>query len=350
MTIIGITGCTGLILAGFGLKDCITNMVPNQYEDIFRYQIQVKLNQLSEEELNRVVEEISQLEEVSGYARIYEEAVEISNHDTNETIQLIVPVDPLDRYIMLRERKSGKKLETDKGIIVSEKIAKLLDLKVDEKVEVKGKKTVLAKINGITENYLYHYIYMDKDLYNQDTFNSILIQTDDMTDKEENELSKKIQEIEGISSITFLSSTRNIFDDTMKNFSFVSLVLIVSAGLLAFVVLYNLATVNISERKRELATIKVLGFYDKEVYHYISRETIILTFIGIVLGLGFGVVLTNFIIKTCELDMMMFSPVIELKSYLYSIIITLLFTFLVNVMVYFSLKKIDMIDSLKSVE
>lgn len=351
MTIIGIAGCTGLILAGFGLKDCITNMVPNQYQDIFRYQVHINLeNDLQEEQLNHIIEEINLLEEISGYVRIHEEAVKVINHDTKETIQMIVPMDSLDNYIMLRNRKSGKKLEVNEGIIMTEKIAKLLDLKVGDKVELKGNTLYQTKVEGITENYLYHYIYMNKDLYNSNDFNSILIKTDTMNAFEEKEFSKKLQAIDGISSVEFLSSTRNIFDDTMENFGFVSLVLIVSAGLLAFVVLYNLATVNISERKRELATIKVLGFYDKEVYNYINRETTILTFIGILLGLGFGVILTNFIIKTCELDMMMFSPVIEYKSYIYSIIITLLFTFLVNIMVYFSLKKIDMIDSLKSVE
>ena len=140
------------------------------------------------------------------------------------------------------------------------------------------------------------------------------------------------------------------FDETMSNFGLVALVLIVSAGLLAFVVLYNLATVNISERQRELATIKVLGFYDNEVYSYVGRESNILTIIGIILGLGFGNILTEFVMKTCELDMMFFKVDITLMSYFLSIIITVIFTFLVNVMVYFSLKKINMIESLKSVE
>lgn len=136
----------------------------------------------------------------------------------------------------------------------------------------------------------------------------------------------------------------------MKNFGSISVILIVSAGLLAFVVLYNLLTVNISERKRELATIKVLGFYDKEVYNYINRETVILISLGIVLGLLFGKFLTTFIIKTCEVDMMMFATTLRINSYIYSALITFVFILLVDIVVYFSLKKIDMIESLKSVE
>ena len=136
----------------------------------------------------------------------------------------------------------------------------------------------------------------------------------------------------------------------MDNFAYVSLILIVSAGALAFVVLYNLSSVNISERRRELATIKVLGFYDKEVYQYINRENTILTLIGILLGLGIGNILTMYIIKTCEIDMLMFDPTIALASYIYAILITAAFAILVNVILYFSLKKIDMIESLKSVE
>ena len=142
----------------------------------------------------------------------------------------------------------------------------------------------------------------------------------------------------------------NSLDDTMKSLNYVVLILIVSAGLLAFVVLYNLSNVNISERIRELATIKVLGFYDKEVYKYVSRETMLLTIIGILLGLVGGYFLNFYIIGTCEIEMLRFPKAIDFISYIYSIAITLVFTLIVNVVTYFALKKIDMIGSLKSVE
>lgn len=351
MTIIGITGCTGLIVAGFGLKDSITAMVPNQYKELFKYQMSITFDDdLSLEELDNVVKKIESNSKINSYVRVYEESIELIDYDTNQTIQLIVPFDDLDGFIEVRDRSSKDKISIDNGVVVSEKLFNLLEMKENETLKISGIGEYSTSILDVCENYIFHYMYMDKDLFTLDKYNTILVKTDSMTEEEENLLAKELKEIDGISSISFLSSRMHTFDDTMENFGLVALVLIVSAGLLAFVVLYNLSTVNISERKRELATIKVLGFYDNEVYNYINRESTILTVIGIVLGLGFGSILTNFIMKTCELDMMFFSVDISLLSYVLSVLITLVFTFLVNVMVYFSLKKIDMIESLKSVE
>lgn len=351
MTIIGITGCTGLIVAGFGLRDSIVVMVPNQYEELFKYQVAVTMDDdLSLEELDSSFEKVKSLAEVNSAIRVYEEAIELDNYNTNQSIQLIVPFDDLDGFIEVRDSDNYSDLSYESGIVVSKKIAILLDLENGDKLEISGNGKYTANVVGVCENYIFHYMYMDKELLDSDKYNTIFIKTDSMSVSEEQEFSKVLKEIDGVSSISFLSSRTHTFDDTMSNFGLVALVLIVSAGLLAFVVLYNLATVNISERKRELATIKVLGFYDNEVYNYVGRESNILTIIGIVLGLGFGNVLTGFIMKTCELDMMFFKVDITLTSYILSIIITVVFTFMVNVMVYFSLKKIDMIESLKSVE
>ena len=184
-------------------------------------------------------------------------------------------------------------------------------------------------------------------------YNTLLaIEQNDIKESEEmeNQLGKKILENKNISKVTFTSQTKSIFDDVMENMTFVVWILIISAGLLAFIVLYNLANVNISERIRELATIKVLGFYDNEVYDYIGRETIILTIIGILLGLISGYFLELFIIKTCELDILMFDTRISIWTYIYSASLTIFFTVIVSIVTYFALKKIDMIESLKSVE
>ena len=191
---------------------------------------------------------------------------------------------------------------------------------------------------------------MDKDLYDSSFYNTLFIKTDDLTEEEEKVLATEIKKNDTISNISFTSSTRNVFDSTMKNFGLVAIVLIVSAGLLAFVVLYNLANVNISERIRELATIKVLGFYDREVYDYVGRETTILTVIGMMFGILIGKALTVFILKTCELDPIMFGTTIKIQSYIYSLLLTVVFTLLVNITTYFALKKVDMIESLKSIE
>ena len=212
------------------------------------------------------------------------------------------------------------------------------------------------KVTGITENYIYHYIYMSPELYNQlyNTrigYNVIYVNAPEMSEEEEDNLGKQIlQNKDYISGVTFMSNTEGIFSEIMDNMDLVVWILIISAGLLAFVVLYNLLNANITERIRELATIKVLGFYDKEVYDYISRETIILTIIGMLFGIGGGYFLTLYIIKTCEIDMLMFNPQITIWSYLFGVLITAAFAIIVNIITYFSLKKIDMIESLKSVE
>lgn len=351
MTIIGIAGCTGLILAGFGLKDCITKMVPKQYENIFNYQVSIQLKEnTSLEDKNSDYNEITKLKEVKKSLKLQEESLKLNNINTNQNITLMIPLTNEKSFIKLQNRKTGKKYTLKDGVIVTEKLAKLLNIKVGNTLDFTGNKKYKLKVAAITENYLFHYIYMSKTNYKSNSYNSILLKTAPMNSKEEKQFAKKIREFSSVSAISFNSSTKNIFASTMKNFGYVSLVLIISAGLLALVVLYNLASVNISERKRELSSIKVLGFYDHEVYNYLSRETVILTIIGMLLGLVLGKLLTNFIIKTCEIDMLMFNTTINLSSYFYALIITLIFTIIVNILVYTTLKKIDMIESLKSVE
>ena len=347
MTIIGIAGCTGLILAGFGLKDCIVKMVPHQYEEIFNYQVKITLD---ENQTRDTINKIKENKKVKDLLQIQEESITLDNKDTNQSITLIVPKDDAEGFIKLQDRKSKEKYQLKNGIIVTEKLANLLNLEEDDTLKFTGTDTYTEKISNITENYLFHYIYLPKKEYKRTTYNTVLLKTKNMTEKQEKKFANELKEISGVSNITFTSATRHVFDDAMDSFAYVSLILIISAGALAFVVLYNLSSVNISERRRELATIKVLGFYDKEVYQYINRENTILTVIGILLGLGVGNILTMYIIKTCELDMLMFDPTIIPISYLYAILITAGFAILVNIILYFSLKKIDMIESLKSVE
>jgi len=351
MTIVGIAGCTGLIIAGFGLRDGITSIVSGQYEKVFNYQIEVTFKpDVTLDEKNSEVERIKRIDKIKDTLIANKESVEIENKDTNQSIQLIVPFSSPDGFITLKNRVSKEKYTLNDNIIVSEKLSKLLDLKKGDKLKLKTDKEYTATIGGITENYFLHYIYMDKGLYDSSFYNTLFIKTDDLTEEEEKVLATEIKKNDTISNISFTSSTRNVFDSTMKNFGLVAIVLIVSAGLLAFVVLYNLANVNISERIRELATIKVLGFYDREVYNYVGRETTILTGIGMFFGILIGKALTVFILKTCELDQIMFGTTIKIQSYIYSLLLTVVFTLLVNITTYFALKKVDMIESLKSIE
>lgn len=350
MTILGIAGCTGLIITGFGIQDCITNMVPNQYEKIFSYDLEITFNKDSKT-LDKDYEEISKLKEFTSTLKVNKEAIDILNKDTNQTVQLIVPFNDYNDFIKIQDRKTKKQYSLKDKIYVSEKLYKLLNLKENDILKIKlDDKEYTTKVGGSTENYIMHYIYMSKDVYNSNSYNTMLVKVNNLTNDARKELSKKLKEYDSVSKLTYNSLSRTVFDDAMENFGQVSGVLIVSAGLLAFVVLYNLSSINISERKRELASIKVLGFYDNEVYNYIGRENKILTFIGMLLGCLIGYILTMYIIKTCELDITMFSPKISIYSYIYSLGITLVFTVLVDIATYFSLKHIKMVESLKSVE
>lgn len=350
MTILGISGCTGLIIAGFGLQDCIIDMVPNQYEKIFSYDLEITFDK-DNKNINKDYEEISKFKEFSKTLKADKDSIELTNIDTNQTIQIIIPFEDYKDFIQIKNRRTNKYYDLNDKVIVSEKLYKLLKLKNDDELDIKlNDNTYKTKVGGSTENYIMHYIYMSKKEYNSDSFNTMFVKINNLTEESRNALSKKLKEYDSVSKLTYNSLSRSIFDDAMKNLGSITIILIVSAGLLAFVVLYNLSNINISERKRELASIKVLGFYDSEVYKYVSRENTILTVIGMAFGCLIGYVLTMYLIKTCEFDITMFSPKISIYSYIYSLLITLGFTMLVNIATYFALKKIKMVESLKSVE
>ncbi len=363
MTIIGVGGCTALIIAGFGLRDAISSMIPSQYGKINLYEIAINLkDEYKNEELENINNNILGYKEINNILNVNVQSIRIDKNDNNQTIQLIVPedVNKIEKFINLKSRtKKDEKYTLDNsGVIISEKLAKLLDIKVGDEIKIINidDKEANVKVSHITENYIMHYIYMSPELYNTvfDTrigFNVIYANSNEMSESEENDLGKEIlQNKDYISGVEFTSASKDMFEEVMENMDLVVWILIISAGLLAFVVLYNLLNANITERIRELATIKVLGFYDKEVYEYISRETIILTIIGMLFGILGGYFLTIYIIKTCELDILMFNPQITIWSYLLGIVITGIFAIIVNIITYFSLKKIDMIESLKSVE
>lgn len=363
MTIIGVGGCTALIIAGFGLRDAISSMIPSQYGKIDLYNASVTLkDEYKNEELEKIDNILKDYEYTEDVLNANVQSVTIDKNDNTQSIQLIVPQTPenLSNFIVLESRTNNdeKYALDDTGVIITEKLSKLLDIKVGDEIKIVNSddKACSVKVNAITENYIYHYIYMTPNLYNElyDTrvgYNVVYVNTIEMTEEQEDTLGEQIlSNSDYISGVTFMSNTESIFSDVMNNMDLVVWILIISAGLLAFVVLYNLLNANITERIRELATIKVLGFYDKEVYDYISRETIILTIIGMLVGVGGGYFLTLYIIKTCEIDMLMFNPQVTVWSYLFGVLITALFAIIVNIITYFSLKKIDMIESLKSVE
>ena len=361
MTIIGIFGCTSLILTGFGIRDSIQHIMPDQFEKVFNYDIQINLkNGLEEEQKQQYLSHLKERDKVEKAVETYMTSSTAINGDNKEDVQIIVPKEEteLQGIINIADAKTKQSIKlSDDEICLTDKAAELLGVKVGDTIILKDNddNEKQVKISNVVENYIYHYVYMSKTMYEklyskQYATNVILIQSKEMTEENEENFAKEIMEQNEVASITNISSSMSMLDNTMKSLNYVVVVLIVSAGLLAFVVLYNLSNVNISERIRELATIKVLGFYDKEVYKYVSRETVILTVIGIILGMAGGYFLTYFIIGTCEINMLRFSKVVEPMSYVYSALITIGFTLIVNFVTYFALKKIDMIESLKSVE
>ena len=361
MTIIGICGCTALILTGFGIKDSITRLLTDQYGRVFNYDMQINLkDDLSTEEYTELYEYLNNKDGIEETVPAYFSSITVMNNQNEEDVQLIIPEDSkkIEDVINFFDKKTGEKVElSNSEILITDKLAQLIDAKQGDIIIIKNSDGLerKAKIGNIVENYVSHYIYMSKelytDLYNENyKTNIILTRNAEMEEEQKSELAKDIISKESVTAITQASSMTKYIEDMMGSLNYVVIILIISSGLLAFVVLYNLANVNISERIRELATIKVLGFYDKEVYNYIARETVLLTIIGIGLGLIGGYFLNSFILTTCEIKMLRFNSTIEPLSYVYPVIITIAFTWIVNIFTYFSLKKINMIESLKSVE
>lgn len=361
MTVFGIGGCMGLLLVGFGLKDSITSIGTMQFGKVRLYDASVGMeDDASREEREELFTKLAQDNRVKDQILVKESAVDIGIGKTEKSAYLVVPKEPerLTEFIALKERLSDKTYALDEdGIILTEKIASLLDVKKGDTVYLKEDETkrVEVKITGIVENYFYHYVFISPALYEklygeEPEYGNILIKNIRNDEEFENKMQEEYIDLAMVSSVTFVSGMAQRVADMLKSMDTVIYVLVLAAGLLAFVVLYNLNNINISERKRELATLKVLGFYDGEVSHYIMRENTVLTLLGILAGIGIGIALHRFVILTAEIDMMMFGRNINFISYCYSIGLTILFSLFVNGFMYFKMKKIDMIESLKSVE
>lgn len=361
MTIVGISGCTALLIAGFGLKDSIVSIAVKQFDEIYKYQMTLELKDgLSKGQTNEVLGFLKEDSKIKDYMLMKEQVVDIGKGDVEKTANLIVPEnwDKIDNFIILRNRITGDKISIpEDGVVLTEKMAKLLKVDVGDEIYIKVEddKKAKVKIAGITENYSFHYIYMSPHLYEKVfekdvEFQKILAKTTGTDKAFEDKISKEILKYGDVSSINFITGISKSFKDMIGSLNYVVLVLIFSAGALAFVVLYNLTNINISERIREIATIKVLGFYDEEVSKYVYRENAILTIIGTAVGLVLGVFLHKFIILTGETEFIMFGRKIRFVSFVYSAILTIFFSLLVNFVMYFKLKKIDMVESLKSID
>lgn len=362
MTIFGISGCMVLMLVGFGLRDSIYEIAELQYADIQVYDGSIYLQEnLTEDEKENLQQYLDHDDDLERFMDADMKKITlVSGKKERVAYQCVLSSsEDAEDYVHFRDRKTKKVYHlSDDGVIISEKTAKLLDAEVGDiiciKDEEKGNKEI--KIDHICENYMSHYIYMTPKYYEKvygekPEYNSILFAMDDSYSKEDME--KAGQDIlarEEVLSVSYMHDIEKQLDDMLGSLNLVIVVLIISAGMLAFVVLYNLNTINIAERKRELATLRVLGFYNPEVAGYVYRENILLTLIGAVVGVGLGRVLHLFIVQTVEVDAAMFGRNINFPSYIYSLVFTLAFSMIVNGIMYFKIKKIDMVESLKSIE
>ena len=360
MTVFGIAGSMGLMLVGFGLQDSISDIAAIQYRELQHYDgMVIEDSDATEEEHEELFEYMKENEQIAHCNRVQMTKISAPKGSSNISIYLFVPesLSEFARDVTLKNRITGETYElTDEGAAISEKTASLLGLKVGDMIPLKkGDKEYKVRVAVITENYMSHYLYMTPRVYEQ-TFgekpeyeNIVFTMQEDCKDDLEM-AGTRILAYPGALSISYTSSLASQVDRMLSTLDAVILVLIVSAGMLAFVVLYNLNNINITERQRELATLKVLGFYDGEVSQYVLRENVILTVLGIMFGAVFGILIHRYVITTVEVDAVMFGRNIKLLSFLYSGILTSIFSIVVNGVMHFKLKTIDMVESLKSVE
>ena len=336
MTIVGIAGCTGLMLTGFGIKDSVIGIPDSQFGGVFKYDSSVMLQ--NTEGLEDLKNYINSNENIESYVEIDGATGKLKNENANFDVTMFIPNDKenLKNAINLIDTKTNENVElSDNGIIITDKVAEFLKIGAGDNVTLVSSDDIEYnfKVDYVVKNYVSHYVYMSKQFYetNIKTYktNMIYINNKDITDEQKSKMSEEILNIKGVSSVNMISDMMKMVSDMLNTMNYVVVILIVASALLAFVVLYNLANINIAERQREIATLKVLGFYNKEVDNYINKENIIFTIIGVVLGLVFGTFLTDGIIASVEIDKLRFLKNIEPISYVYSAAITILFSLIV---------------------
>ncbi len=357
MTAIGVAGCTALLLTGFGLHDSIAGIVGRQYDVLCHYDLTAVFAD-AEALTGAAGDAVRADERVARSLVVSQESADAEAGDATQTAYLFVPQEPADMadFFTLRERVSGAgHTLDDTAALLTEKAAERLGVSAGDTVTVTrtdGRRAEIP-VGGVVENYVYSYLYVSPALYRQcfgddPVYKTLLVQERDDADTER--LREDLLATGDVSAVMAVADVRSSFSDLLKSLDYIVMILIVSAGLLAFVVLYNLTNINITERQRELATLKVLGFYDGETAAYIYRENGVLTLIGTLAGLVGGIFLHRFVVRTAEVDMVMFERVIHPLSFLWAALLTLMFAALVDVVMLRRLRRIDMVESMKSGE
>ncbi len=350
ITVTGIAGCTALILCGFGIRDSITDIPKRNFDNIFNYDALVYINNQK-----KIKDEAFENDQIKNFVKL--QSLSANVKDTSVNLIISNNNEELSKFINLIDVKTKEKvsLKNDEAII-TDKLSEITGLKQGDKIEILDADNNIynLKITAVVENYFQHYIFINKDTYEKTgkTYkpNLVSLQTKKLNEKQEKSLTKQLFSTSEILNVVYKRATKVEAANKLKSLNSVVVILIVLASMLSFVVLYNLSNININERKREIATLKVLGFYNNEVDNYITKENIILTLLGIVIGLIFGYFLTNAVVSTVEIESARFIHQIKVASYIYSVLLSIMFTVIVNIITHFNLKKIDMIESLKSVE
>lgn len=353
MTVLGIAGCTALLLTGFGIKDSLSDLLDIQYGKITHYDATIVLN----DEVNKddVTNSLND-NDITNYinTNISSFTFKANNKNLDFTLITFMEDDNVSDYVTLKSTDGSNLTLNDDGVIVTEKMAQLLDAKVGGNISIRNSDNELFifKVSGICENYISNFMYMNstyyKEIFNDDNYNSYLVNLSETTNKEK--LSNNLLDTGYFGAIQYTEDNMKMFNDIIAGMNNIVYLIILFSSFLAITVLYNLTIININERKREIATLKVLGFRDREVSSYVYRETIIMTIVGIIVGIFLGFSLNAFILMIAETDEILFIKTIKPLSYVLSFIIIIVFSIIVQVITYFILKKVDMIDSLKSVE
>ena len=360
MTLLGIGGCMGLLIVGYGLRDSITSVAEIQYDELQTYEASVYVSEDMEDETRKELEAyLDENPKVSAHTSVHMSSMttQYEDEEVDAYLTVISDIDDVEQFFVYQDRVSKKRYElSDEGIIISEKTAKMLGASEGDMILLTedGMNEQKVKIDAICENYVSHYVYMTdalyQKIYKEEAFrNNLLIKTDaDIKDLEK--IGEEILKYDSILNVQYTENLSSQLNGMLTALDSVMIVLIVVAGMLSFVVLYNLNNINITERRRELATLKVLGFHDMEVAMYVYRENILLMLLGVLVGCGIGKFLHHFTISTVEVDAAMFGREVHLASYVISALFTIGFSAFVNWMMYFKLRKINMVESLKSVE
>ena len=358
MTVIGIGGCAALIVTAFGLRDSIFAVMDKQYDEIYRYSAQLGLvEHITPGEWAEVEKALDGSDLVEDWTEEHTETItaESAAYTADATLDVVENSDVLERFVNLRHRTDDQTVTLpDDGVVITEKLSLLLGVKAGDTITLDGDSRVEVRVADITEHYIQHNVYMSAAYYEQvfgqaPEENAVLVRYDTQADGAQ-ELEQELVSLDGISSLTRIEDTRQTFGTSLESVDYAVALIIVCAAALAFVVLYNLTNINITERMRELATLKVLGFYDGELSAYIYRENVILTVFGVAMGMVMGKLLHQWLILTVEIDLLMFGRTVAPTSYLWAVLLTTVFSLVVNLAAHRKLKKLDMVESLKTVE